>query len=161
MRDGASAPTLPRRTNSVRRVGRHRSMHRISVASDAPALVLAIPGNGNDADIEIADQVAEAAAESCPGVEIRIGYLRAGPDGDSLRDALAWTPAEGTKSTNGAQSAPRAVVVPLLAGSHLALDGELAAIIDQAAAPVMLAAHQFRASRCRRGANGQTLATLN
>jgi hypothetical protein len=49
-------------------------MHRISVASDAPALVLAVPGRGQ-ATADVADRIAESAAESCAGADIKIGYL--------------------------------------------------------------------------------------
>src|SRR6266700_5615737 len=88
---------LPRRAagGRQRRAGRHRSLHRISVASDAPALVLAVPGQSPGAgdfsgrsDLSgLADQIAEAAAESCPGVDIRIGYLSGSTD--NLVDVLA------------------------------------------------------------------------
>jgi sirohydrochlorin ferrochelatase len=108
-------------------------MHRISVASDAPALVIAIPGPGSELVAELADHIAESAAESCPGVDIRIGYLSGTQD--SLASALAWGPA------NGGTAAPRAVVVPLLAGPHPAFDLQIATILSQSPAPVMLAAH--------------------
>ena len=117
----------------VRRVGRHRSMHRISVASDAPALVIAIPGQASDLVSELADHIAEAAAESCPGVDIRIGYL-AGAE-DNLASALASEPGDC-----GAAS-PQAVVVPLLAGPHPAFDLQIATVMSQSSAPAMLAAH--------------------
>lgn len=107
-------------------------MHRISVASDAPALVLAVPGS-DAADSGLADQIAEAAAESCPGAEIRIGYL-AGRN-DSLAEALTWD-----HGPNGS-AAPQAVVVPLLAGAHPVIDRQLAMILSQTSAPVMLASH--------------------
>jgi sirohydrochlorin ferrochelatase len=131
-------PILPRRTSSVRRVGRHRSMHRISVASDAPALVLAIPGAGNDHDSELADQIAGAAAESCPGVEIRIGYLTS--ETDSLREALTTEPTKAGPAKDGA-AAPRSVIVPLLAGSHPTIDRHLEAVVNLLKATTMLAPH--------------------
>lgn len=108
-------------------------MHRISVASDAPALVIAVPGQGGELVAELADHIAEATAESCPGVDIRIGYL-GGTTQDSLASALAWGRA-------GAGASPQAVVVPLLAGPHPAFDLEIATILSQAPAQVMLAAH--------------------
>ena len=54
--------------------------------------MLAVPGASTHAYAELADQIAEATAESCPGVEIRIGFL----DGSSdlLMDLLAAEPAE-------------------------------------------------------------------
>ncbi len=107
-------------------------MHRISVASNAPALVLAVPGS-DLADSGLADQVAEAAAESCPGAEIRIGYLAGRTD--HLTEALTWD-----REPNGS-AAPLAVVVPLLAGAHPVIDRHLAVILSQTHAPVMLASH--------------------
>jgi sirohydrochlorin ferrochelatase len=109
-------------------------MHRISVASNAPALVLAIPGRVTEAVAELADHIAESAAESCPGADIRIGYL-SGTD-DSLASALPWASPNG-----GPGSTPQAVVVPLLAGPHPAFDLQIATILSQAAAPLMLATH--------------------
>ncbi len=104
------------------------------MASDAPALVLAIPGQGTEAATELADRIAESAAESCPGVDIRIGYL-SGTE-DSLASALSWTSPNG-----GRASTPKAVVVPLLAGPHPAFDMQIAATLSRTAAPVMLATH--------------------
>lgn len=78
---------LPRRTAHVRRTGRHRSPHRLSVASGAPDLVLAVPGRATEAAIEIAYRIAEAAEYSCPGVEIRIGFIA--DDEYSLASVLA------------------------------------------------------------------------
>lgn len=108
-------------------------MHRISVASDAPALVIAIPGPGSEFVAELADQIGQAAAQSCPGVDIRIGYL--GGTEDSLASALAWGP------SNGGYASPQAVVVPLLAGPHPTFDLQIATILSQSSAPAMLAAH--------------------
>ncbi len=103
------------------------------MASDAPALVIAVPGQGGELIAELADHIAGATAESCPGVDIRIGYL--GGTDDSLASALAWRPA------NGGAASPQAVVVPLLAGPHPAFDLQIATILSQSPAPVMLAAH--------------------
>lgn len=134
------SPSLPRRTATVRRVGRHRSMHRISVASDAPALVLAVPGaepanhlRASLEDPELAEQIGEAAADSIAGAEIRIGYLAGRTEG--LAAALAWD----HQSANG--TAPQAVVVPLLACSHPQIDRQLAEIMSKASASTMLATH--------------------
>ena len=79
---------LPRRTTRTRPSGRHRSPHRLSVASDAPALVLAVPGRA-EADIsEIGQRVASIAGLSCPGVDIRVGYI----EGDDLLVAECLLP---------------------------------------------------------------------
>lgn len=103
------------------------------MSPDAPALVIAIPGPGSEFVAELADQIAEAAAESCPGVDIRIGYLSGAQD--SLASALAWRPA------NGGPVSSQAVVVPLLACPHPAFDSQIATVVSQSSAPVMLAAH--------------------
>ncbi len=95
-RDDSAGPILPRRTGTLRRVGRHRSAHRISVASDAPALVLAVPGASTHAYAELADQIAESTAESCPGVDIRIGFLEG--SSDLLMDLLAAGPSHAEPS---------------------------------------------------------------
>lgn len=112
-------------------------MHRISVASDAPALVLAVPGaeppRVSQFDPDLAEQIAEAAAESVAGAEIRIGYLASRTDG--LAAALTWD------HENNGQAAPQAVVVPLLACTHPHLDRQLADIMSRASAPAMLATH--------------------
>jgi hypothetical protein len=142
---GAVAPAglagaLPRRTSGTKRVGRHRSLHRISVASDAPVLVIAVPGHDADAAAELAEHIAESTAESCPGVDIRIGYLSG--QSDSLADALAANsdhPGQAGHSPEAAINAPQAVVVPLLAGPHPVYDAAIARVVGQAAGQVMLA----------------------
>jgi sirohydrochlorin ferrochelatase len=109
-------------------------LHRISVASDAPALVIAMPGRCGDAVAELADHIAGSAADSCPGVDIRVGYLEGGQH--NLARMLGWQPA-----AVGPGPSPQAVVVPLLAGPHPAIDLRIATIVSQASAPVMLASH--------------------
>jgi sirohydrochlorin ferrochelatase len=132
---GNGGQSLPRRGagGRSRRAGRHRSMHRISVASDAPALVLAVPGWIDDA-ADLARYVAETTMESCPGVEIRVGFLTGSTE--TLADALEADPGEGhARFENG----PHAVVVPLLAGPHQDISPAIAAAISSAQNSVMLA----------------------
>ena len=117
-------------------MGRHRSLHRISVASDAPQLVLAVPGRG-ESSAGLARHIAETAAESCPGVAIKIGYLIGITD--TLAEALAPDPSH-SQAFGHLDHAPQAVVVPLLAGPHSAIDPAVAAAIAAARTPVMLAA---------------------
>jgi hypothetical protein len=124
---------LPRRTTRSRRPGRHRSPHRLTVASDAPVLVIAVPGAAA-ADAEgIADQVAAIAGESCPGVEIRVGYL----DG-SVRTLAEAVDFGGARAST---DQPRAVVVPLLAAPHPEIDARLAVLLRNVSDSVMLGAH--------------------
>src|SRR5262249_15137510 len=134
--DNGPGASLPRRSlgGRPRRVGRHRSLHRISVASDAPALVLAVPGRREPA-ADMAREVAGTTAESCPGVSIKVGYL--GGTTDTLAEALAPDPGQANGRLD---DSPQAVVVPLLAGPHPAIDPAIAAAITSARAPVMLGA---------------------
>lgn len=78
---------LPRRTAHVRRTGRHRSPHRLSIASGAPDLILAVPGEPADAAMDIAAQIAVTAQGSCPGVDIGIGFISG--EQESLASLLA------------------------------------------------------------------------
>ena len=126
--------SLPRRTTAVRRTGRHRSAHRISVDPDAPALVLAVPAGGSPAERDLAERIAETAAQSCPGAAIRVADLGTGPD--SLAELLRSAP-----PGSAGHKLPHAVVVPLLAGPHPAFDAELASAVGRSPVPVMLAAH--------------------
>ena len=125
--------TLPRRTGRSQRAGRHRSPHRLSVASDAPALVLAVPGSSTGRYVRAVEEIAATAETSCPGVEIRVGFL----DGETYRleDALSFDgPPPGEHPLNG-------VIVPLLAGPHPRFDAMLARAAEEASGQVMLGAH--------------------
>jgi sirohydrochlorin ferrochelatase len=124
---------LPRRTFRTRRAGRHRSPHRLTLPSDAPSLVLAVAGASCAASDQLAAEVAAAASLSCPGVDVRIGYLAGNVR--RLEDALIFP------ASNAQDPAPAAVVVPLLAGPHPDLDAALARAIEQTSAPVMLGSH--------------------
>jgi hypothetical protein len=124
---------LPRRTTRTLRSGRHRSPHRLTVPSDAPSLVLAVPGASSAASDELTGEIAAVASLSCPGVDVRVGYLAGNVH--RLEDALTF-PAGSQQ-----QSAPAAVVVPLLAGPHPDFDAALARAVSQTSAPVMLASH--------------------
>jgi CbiX len=124
--------SLPRRTGRTR-AGRHRSPHRLSVASDAPALVLAVPGSATGAHVQVVEEIAAVVETSCPGVEIRVGFL----DGDAhrLADNLAFD------QEPGGERPLDGVIVPLLAGPHPEVDAALARAAEQAAGQVMVGAH--------------------
>jgi sirohydrochlorin ferrochelatase len=124
---------LPRRTGRSLPPGRHRSPHRLTLPSDAPALVLAVPGAAGTASDELAEQVAATAGMSCSGAEVRVGYL----DGAEhrLADALIFD------EMVSAGSAPRAVVVPLLAGPNPRIDAALDDLVGRAEASILLAGH--------------------
>ena len=78
---------LPVRTSRYRRTGRHRSAHQLSLPSDSPALVIAVPGSARPESIDVAERIADMAAASCHGAEVRIGFLRGNQD--HLDDVLA------------------------------------------------------------------------
>src|SRR5260370_34082868 len=86
----APAP-LPRRTGRSLPPGRHRSPHRLTLPSDAPALVLAVPGSAGAASDAVASQVAATAGLSCQGAAVRVGYLEGATQ--RLTDALVFDPA--------------------------------------------------------------------
>jgi hypothetical protein len=130
--DGSEA--LPRRTTRTRPSGRHRSPHRLSVASDAPALVLAVPGSAAADTAEIGPRVASIAEMSCPGVEIRVGYVQ-GAD-FSLADCLL-TPDGDAADPNQFPS----VIVPLLLGPSPAIDAALSNLAGQLPVPAIVAGH--------------------
>ena len=132
--DGASdlqdSAPLPRRTGRTRPAGRHRSPHRLSVASDAPALVIAVPGSaGADSD-GVAAEVAATASASCPGVDVRVGYLEG--TADALSDLL-------DSSDNSEQ--PGCVVVPLLLSPNAWADAAISRLTDEVGDHVIVAAH--------------------
>jgi hypothetical protein len=123
---------LPRRTGRTGRAGRHRSPHRLSVASDAPALVLAVPGTAAGEYVSAVEEIAGVVETSCPGVEIRVGFL--GGDAYRLEDCLNF----GSEPTE--DSPLDGVIVPLLAGPHPTIDAALARIVDAASGQVMIGA---------------------
>jgi hypothetical protein len=124
---------LPRRTTRTVRSGRHRSPHRLTVPSDAPALVIGVPGASSAASDELTSEIAAAAGLSCPGVDVRVGYLAGNVQ--RLEDALTFP------VSNLEQSTPLAVIVPLLVGPHPDFDAALVRAVSQTSAPVMLASH--------------------
>jgi hypothetical protein len=129
---GAADP-LPRRTSRTRPAGRHRSPHRLSVASDAPALVLAVPGTAEADSAGLGLRVAEIAGLSCPGVDIRVGYL----DGETLAAAECLD----NPGTEPADHDPfPSVIVPLLLSPNPKLDPVLQRLAAQSSPEAVLAA---------------------
>lgn len=131
--DNQSPGALPRRTSHYRRSGRHRSPHQLSVPSDAPALVLAVPGAASSASEQLVAEIAAFASASGTSEVIRAGYL----DGDLTPLATVLSAFQ----VNGGPSVPRAVVVPLMACPHPELDAALAAAVRQSGVPVIVASH--------------------
>jgi len=126
-----SGSALPARTTRYRRRGRHSSPHQLSLPSDSPALVIAVPGSARPESEDTAIRVADQAAASCHGAEVRIGFLRGGEG--SLEDALSDLP-----SHNGL---PAGVVVPLLPFPYPEVDRAVAAAVAAAEAPFVIADH--------------------
>ncbi len=101
--------------------------------SDAPALVLAVPGAACSASEDISAGIAASASRSCPGVLVRAGYLEG--DRDNLTAVLADLP------TGGAGHWRAAVVVPLLTGPHPSADMALATAVAKAGVPAVRTGH--------------------
>jgi sirohydrochlorin ferrochelatase len=122
---------LPVRTSRYRRTGRHSSPHQLSLPSDTPALVIAVPGAARPESEDAVGRIAELAGTSCHGAEVRVGYLRGNQD--FLEEVL-----DGLVSANGG---PAAVVVPLLAFPNAEVDSAIADIVEASPTPFLVAAH--------------------
>jgi CbiX len=122
---------LPRRTGRTRRSGRHRSPDRLSLPSDAPILLLAVPGSAKPASDTIGEEVAATAGLSCPGADVQAAYL----EGTEHRlDEKLAALAEG-------QWPAVAVVVPLLAGPHPRSDLALQRAVAGGDGQIIVAEH--------------------
>ena len=122
---------LPVRTTRYRRTGRHSSPHQLSLPSDTPALVIAVPGSARPETDDTVLRIAEVAGSSCHGAEVRVGYLRGSTD--ALDEVLDDLGNEG--------GGPAAVVVPLLAFPNAEVDGAIADVVAASPAPLLVAAH--------------------
>ena len=123
---------LPRRPARVLPPGRHRSPHRLTVPTDAPPLVIAIPGARNHAADELVSIVADAVSMSCPNATIRAGYLEG--DSDRLDNLLQAGPPDDSPAAT-------AVVIPLLTGPNPRADAALAEAVAGATVPVIATDH--------------------
>src|ERR1700746_3338524 len=103
--DQDSGAVLPVRASRYRRRGRHSSPHQLSLPSDTPALVIAVPGSARPENEDTVLRIAEIAGSPCHGAEVRVGYLRGSKD--SLEETL--------DDLGNVGGGPAAVVVPLLA----------------------------------------------
>jgi CbiX len=120
---------LPVRTSRYRRTGRHRSAHQLSLPSDSPALVIAVPGSARPESIDVAERIADLAAASCHGAEVRIGFLRGNQD--HLDDVLAdLVFQDGTLA---------GVVVPLLPFPNPEVDQAISESVAAAEAQLLIA----------------------
>jgi len=96
--------------------------------------VIAIPGHAKADVDEVGLKVAATAALSCPGVDIRVGYL----DGDELPLSESLLP-DGPQPEDHDQFP--SVVVPLLLSPNQNLDPRLQQLTANTPMPVVLAAH--------------------
>jgi sirohydrochlorin ferrochelatase len=122
---------LPVRTSRYRRTGRHSSPHQLSLPSDTPALVIAVPGSARPESEDTVLRIAEIAGSSCHGAEVRVGYLRGSKD--SLEEVV--------DELGDAGGGPAAVVVPLLAFPNAEVDGAIADVVAASPTPLLVAAH--------------------
>jgi hypothetical protein len=126
-----SSPTgpengLPVRMPRPRRSGRHRRPEPVVAPENAPALVLAVPGEPSATTRVLAEEVVSIARSELPGLDARIGYVEgAGEEFPALHTVLAQAAAErlapeGGDDAENAEEPLVAVVVPLLAGPDAA-----------------------------------------
>ena len=120
---------LPVRTSRYRRTGRHSSPHQLSLPSDSPALVIAVAGSARPESEDVAEQIADIAAASCHGAEVRIGFLRG--NRDHLDDVLADLVIQDDILAG--------VVVPLLPFPHPEVDQAISESVAAAEAQLLIA----------------------
>lgn len=99
---------LPVRMPRPRQSGRHRRPEPVVAPEDAPALVLAVPGEPSPATRGLAAEIVSIARSELPGLDARIGYVEGGDDEfPSLEGVLAQAAAERSASAAaGAGSVP-------------------------------------------------------
>jgi sirohydrochlorin ferrochelatase len=96
--------------------------------------VIAVPGQAKADNDEIGPRVAAAAGLSCPGVDIRVGYL----DGDELPLSECLLP--DVHQADDHEPFPT-VVVPLLLSPNVSVDARLQALTASPPIPTVLGAH--------------------
>ena len=96
--------------------------------------MLAVPGSAEADFAEIGPRVASIAGLSCPGVEIRVGYV----DGSDLSLADCLMPPD---ADSGAQDQFPSVIVPLLLGPSPSIDAALRRLAARPPIPAVVAAH--------------------
>jgi hypothetical protein len=123
-----------------RQSGRHRRPEPVAAPENAPALVLAVPGEPTSATRGLAEEIVSIARSELPGLDARIGYVEGtGGEFPGLTEVLARAAGDRAAAaapvpgheTGAGGSAPAggdaqvsdelpAVVVPLLAGPDAA-----------------------------------------
>ncbi|MGE5288787.1 MAG: sirohydrochlorin chelatase [Micromonosporaceae bacterium] len=123
---------LPLRNSRRRPSGRHRSPDRLSVPPNAPALVVAVPGFACAESDDISAEVAASAGASCPGVDVRVGYL----EGEKANLATVLAALRPT-----VEAMPSAVVVPLMTSPDPRAGAVLSKAVAEAGVAVLLTGH--------------------
>ncbi|WP_344862359.1 hypothetical protein [Planomonospora alba] len=120
----SESSSLPVRGRAVRPSGRHRKPVPSQLPPEAPALVLAVPGDASGVAAELAAMV----RVDNPQIEVRLAGL--GEDGKELTSELEASarsrPEDGTA----------AIVVPLLTGPHPVADRMIAEAVAASGATV-------------------------
>jgi hypothetical protein len=77
-------------------------MHRLSVAADAPALIIAVPSTASARDNDLIEHIAEATAESCAGATIAVAFLGSGGARGGARGTSGASGSGDPRGTSGA-----------------------------------------------------------
>jgi hypothetical protein len=108
-----------------RQTGRHRRPEPVVAPENAPALVLAVPGEPSAASRGLAEETASIARSELPGLDARVGFVEGedeefpGLQSVLTQAAAAHAPA-GEDAAGQADAGPPVVVIPLLAGPDAA-----------------------------------------
>jgi sirohydrochlorin ferrochelatase len=102
------------------------------VPPNAPALVVAVPGSACVGSDDISAEVAASASASCPGVEVRVGYL----EGEKANLAMVLAALR-----EGVDATPSAVVVPMMTSPDSRAGAALSKAVAEAGVAALLTGH--------------------
>ncbi|MBG0817109.1 hypothetical protein HS045_23480 [Planomonospora sp. ID82291] len=125
----SESSSLPVRGRAARPSGRHRRPVPSQLPPEAPALVLAVPGDASGAAAELAATV----RVDNPQIEVRLAGL--GEDGKELTSELE------ASARSRPEDAVAAIVVPLLTGPHPSADRMIAEAVAASGATVTVTEH--------------------
>jgi hypothetical protein len=125
----SESSSLPVRGRAARPSGRHRRPVPSQLPPEAPALVLAAPGDASGAAAELAATV----RVDNPQIEVRLAGL--GEDGKELTSELE------AAARSRPEDGVAAIVVPLLTGPHPAADRMIAEAVAASGATVTVTEH--------------------
>jgi hypothetical protein len=124
-----SSPTAPDNGLPVRmprrQTGRHRRPEPVVAPENAPALVLAVPGEPSATSRSLAEETASIARSELPGLDARIGFVEGeGEEFPALQSVVGEAAAAhgraGRDTAEQPDAGPPVVVIPLLAGPDAA-----------------------------------------